>query len=138
MQKNNLTESEKNEIIEWIKQGSPLPRETIYKLYADSEGSNFQSGGPNATIGTGNDTTLIFTGGAWSFCSSPAGSPATSVSFSPQAKLPNRYSLSVNYPNSFNPQTTITYQLPQASFVKLTVYNTGGRGPCERGQACRG
>ena len=37
MQKTNLTESEKNEIIEWIKQGSPLLKESIYKLYDDDE-----------------------------------------------------------------------------------------------------
>jgi len=37
MAKPNLTESEKNEIIELIKQGKPLPKEYIYKLYADDE-----------------------------------------------------------------------------------------------------
>ena len=37
MAKLNLTESEKNEIIELIKQGNPLPKEYIYKLYADDE-----------------------------------------------------------------------------------------------------
>ena len=37
MAKINLTESEKNEIIELIKQGNPLPKEYIYKLYADDE-----------------------------------------------------------------------------------------------------
>ena len=33
----NLTESEKNEIIDLIKQGKSLPKEYIYKLYADDE-----------------------------------------------------------------------------------------------------
>ncbi len=33
----NLTESEQGEIIELIKQGKPLPKEYIYKLYADEE-----------------------------------------------------------------------------------------------------
>jgi len=37
MPKTNLSESEKNEIIELIKQGKPLPKEYIYKLYADDE-----------------------------------------------------------------------------------------------------
>ena len=33
----NLTESEKTKFIEFIKQGKPLPKEYIYKLYADDE-----------------------------------------------------------------------------------------------------
>ncbi|MGC9472307.1 MAG: hypothetical protein ACP5D1_12265 [Bacteroidales bacterium] len=33
----NLNDNEKQLIIESIKQGKPLPKETIYKLYADGE-----------------------------------------------------------------------------------------------------
>jgi flagellar hook assembly protein FlgD len=32
-----------------------------------------------------------------------------------------------NYPNPFNPQTTIAYQLPQAGPVRLTLYNVAGQ-----------
>jgi Secretion system C-terminal sorting domain len=32
-----------------------------------------------------------------------------------------------NYPNPFNPSTTITYDLPQATFVNITVYDRLGR-----------
>ena len=41
--------------------------------------------------------------------------------------LPGEYSLSQNYPNPFNPTTTISYQLPRSSFVKLTIYDISGR-----------
>ena len=44
-----------------------------------------------------------------------------------QQAIPDRYDLSVNVPNPFNPQTTIRYQLPKASSVKLTIYNTAGQ-----------
>jgi len=41
--------------------------------------------------------------------------------------IPVTYNLSQNFPNPFNPETTIKYQLPQASDVKITIYNTMGQ-----------
>jgi hypothetical protein len=43
------------------------------------------------------------------------------------SQLPGEYLLSQNYPNPFNPSTTITYELPKASQVSLTVYDILGR-----------
>jgi hypothetical protein len=40
--------------------------------------------------------------------------------------LPAEFALYNNYPNPFNAQTVIEYQLPQASNVKLEVYNIMG------------
>ena len=42
-------------------------------------------------------------------------------------ELPTRVTLSGNYPNPFNPETTIRYALPQAGQVHLAVYNLLGR-----------
>ncbi|MDR3611864.1 MAG: glycosyl hydrolase family 28 protein [Ignavibacteriaceae bacterium] len=40
--------------------------------------------------------------------------------------VPDGYLLEQNYPNPFNPTTTISYQIPQSSFVSLRVYNILG------------
>jgi photosystem II stability/assembly factor-like uncharacterized protein len=41
--------------------------------------------------------------------------------------VPKSYLLSQNYPNPFNPATTINYELPEAGYVKLVVYDILGR-----------
>ncbi len=42
-------------------------------------------------------------------------------------EAPGRFHLSANYPNPFNPMTTITYELAGPSHVRLAVYNAAGQ-----------
>ncbi|MCC5927297.1 MAG: T9SS type A sorting domain-containing protein [Bacteroidetes bacterium] len=44
-----------------------------------------------------------------------------------RANLPAKLELFQNYPNPFNPVTTLEFQLPEATFVTLTVYNALGQ-----------
>jgi len=41
--------------------------------------------------------------------------------------VPTQYALNQNYPNPFNPSTEISFALPQASRVDLTIYNVLGQ-----------
>jgi hypothetical protein len=52
--------------------------------------------------------------------------PITAVTNS-STEIPKEFALNQNYPNPFNPSTTIQYDLPKASFVKLYVYDVLGR-----------
>jgi len=46
---------------------------------------------------------------------------------SPTQPIPTEFALRQNYPNPFNPKTTLVFELPVASQVRLDVYDINGR-----------
>ena len=58
---------------------------------------------------------------------SAAASVQTESSINEEGKLPNKFSIGDNYPNPFNPTTTIPLNLPKSAHVKVVVYNIAGQ-----------
>jgi len=56
---------------------------------------------------------------------------ATAAIDNNRESIPNSFSLKQNYPNPFNPNTLITYHLPIADEVNISVYNALGNKVCE-------
>ena len=50
-----------------------------------------------------------------------------SESISLEVSAPEHYVLHTNFPNPFNPSTTVKYKVPQYSHVQIHVYNTMGQ-----------
>jgi aminopeptidase N len=68
----------------------------------------------------GNPKTIVFDSGNW-ILNDINGRPGTEI-----LPIPSEYKLDQNFPNPFNPSTTIKYQIPENSFVTLNVYDVLG------------
>jgi len=51
----------------------------------------------------------------------------TGVKDRPSTSIPDTYSLAQNFPNPFNPQTTISFGLPRRTHVQLVIINSVGQ-----------
>ena len=51
----------------------------------------------------------------------------TSMTLNKVAEVPETFGLSQNFPNPFNPVTNISFQVPEASDITVSVYNMMGQ-----------
>ena len=88
-----------------------------FKITSDSIMIAVSASAPNAT----NSVVVLDVVGV------PMSSPqGTAVDDHPSKILPSSMELNQNYPNPFNPTTVLSYELPDAGLVKLTVYDLLG------------
>ncbi len=50
-----------------------------------------------------------------------------SITFKPQIPLPTHFKLYQNFPNPFNPETFLPFQLPKDTDVTIEIYNLNGK-----------
>ena len=57
----------------------------------------------------------------------PGSTNAGGLSLKDNIVIPSQYTLHQNFPNPFNPVTTLRYELPEQTTVNITIYNMLGR-----------
>ena len=99
-----------------ISKGTPIS----YKFFIlNSSFGGWESGISNRTFNfPGNDTTL-----AWKFFNDK--NPLTGIKDNSQI-FPDKFQLYRNFPNPFNPGTTIKYSVPKRTQVQVSIFNSLG------------
>jgi hypothetical protein len=101
------------------KDGASPGEELHLILWSALDGSEHQLQYSNVTdaIGSTSQQTLRFT---------PDGIFVASVEAS-TPQLPQAFSVGQNYPNPFNPSTVIRFEIPEAAYVTLKIFDLVGR-----------
>jgi len=101
-----------------------LPEASIQVQYLDAN-FNWQTV-PHSDLNTDANTVTISDAAVRTFYTLQA-SATTSVDTEDNNSVPELFALLPNYPNPFNPETTVRYTLQKDLFVQLTIYDIKGR-----------
>jgi hypothetical protein len=92
---------------QWVSKGHDLPAGVVLENFVALDNSLIYSGSVENGVWKG---TVDFT-----------------LSLEDARPYAQRFNLAQNYPNPFNPTTTIAFELPFASRVKISIYNVKGQ-----------
>lgn len=82
----------------------------------------YQTGGFAMCVATNDNNVFVADGDAGLYILGAEALPVEE-----ETSLPARFALKQNHPNPFNPTTTIEYELPELTEVKLTIFNISGQ-----------
>ena len=110
-------------------------RQTNYVVQWDGNEWSSVASGVNDYVHTlAADSNFLYTGGRFTMAGNKGSNKLARYDISGvtslktiKSKIVENYYLQPNYPNPFNPNTTITYTLPKAGKVNLSVFNILGQ-----------
>jgi len=119
-------------IITLITNGTNLFAENNEGIFlSTNKGGNWTNISPQSQVGPHGDAIILgvydsyLFADSYSFWRRPLSDIITGVN--QKNKLPTSFSLQQNFPNPFNPTTTIIYSIPKSCFVSIKVYDILGR-----------
>jgi hypothetical protein len=99
---------------------------TINRIRSQNIPDRFPAGAYTYTANIGDHPAVVWDSDSFPFTKSAVGADGWAIGQSTTA-TPSEYAVHGASPNPFNPTTTLSFALPQAGSVKLSVYNVTGR-----------